>query len=197
MPFCAPRTGGDICKPKDIIGHLLVVKPLEFVEKIQTEMGPSDAIRVDVADLDAQGGPVIFRDALWFNTLLLGLRRQLGELVLGRMSQGTARGSQSPPFMLVDATADPGATSRATLWLAANPAFDPSYRPPSEVPPTPTTITYQALGDNGQATTHTTTAVLPTSPPPVVTPETVTTKTLLDTLPPEQRAALEALGFRP
>src|SRR5881275_887965 len=112
MPLTAPRSGGDMLKPADCLGHLLIVKPVEFCPEFPTaDYGPTDAVRCDVADLNATDdkgaplpAPVIFRGVLWFNKILVsGLKLQIGSLVLGWMGQGTAKGKQDPPFQLVDA----------------------------------------------------------------------------------------------
>lgn len=126
--FNSPNTGGDICKPADVAGHLLIVKAVDYKAEVRTSMGPSEAISVDIADLDsinpATGQPHIYRGSLWFNVALVNaLRSQIGQLVLARMGQGTAKPGQSAPWILDDATNDPGAVAQATAWMNQHPEF--------------------------------------------------------------------------
>lgn len=118
--FQDPSAGGDSLKPADVLGHLLIVRPLEHVASIPTSFGDKDAIRCDVADLDANE---IHRDVLWFPGLLIGgLKNSIGGVVLAVMSQGTAKPGQSAPWMLEGKAGDPASTTRAEQWLATNSA---------------------------------------------------------------------------
>jgi hypothetical protein len=152
-------SSGDILKAADIVGHLLIVRPVEFLPDFPTSNGNRDAVRIDVCDLSAndekgQWGAVS-RDALWFGRVLVsGLRRQIGEIVLGRMSQGVAKPGQSPPFNLVDMMPDAEAVSAAQQWLAQHPDFASGHAqssasasaPPAPVvapPPTPVPVPAQ------------------------------------------------------
>jgi hypothetical protein len=246
QPFSSP-SAGDICKPLDVIGHLLLVRPIEFLPDFPTSNGARDAVRVDICDLSVndesgQWGAV-YRDALWFGRVLVsGLRRQIGELVLARMAQGIAKPGQNPPFNLVDMVSDARAVAAGQSWIAQHPEFGnghassspapapvsapvvtptqapyppmpqqqyapgpvPAYGPPQAVTgpvppaPVPPYPTHQAppnaqpgygpvpvAGANPQPNN-------PTSAAPAADPN-VDPYTLLS---PEQRAALEAIGFR-
>jgi hypothetical protein len=130
--FAAPATtgGGDMLKPDAVNGHLLLVVPHEYLSNIQTSQGPSDAIRVNVVDLDAPGADSqpgrTYRDVLWFPKVLRGgLRRQLTEQgpvhVLATMGRGTQRGSNSAPWVLQDQSTNPAAVERAQAFLARRP----------------------------------------------------------------------------
>lgn len=121
--FAAPSTiGGDTLKAKDVQGHLLIVRALELREKVKTDFGESDAVAVNVADLDTGQ---TYRNALWFGVALVnGLKSQInGQPVLARMGQGTAKPGQSAPWTLIDATGDAAAVAKAEAWLGANPDF--------------------------------------------------------------------------
>lgn len=188
MGFTAPRTGGDQLPPADIVGHLLVVKPYEFRPQVQTkDYGLVDAIECDVVDLDTPGGPAQFRGVLWFNKMLVsGLRRQIGEIVLGWMTTGVARGRQDPPFQLADATTDPTALSRGQTWLSANPTFESGLSAPATTQPAASPLPKP----NG-------TGSMPANlQPSAAIVATTTGNAALDALDPEQRAALQALGFK-
>jgi hypothetical protein len=153
-PFTSP--GGQGPKPEDLKGHLLIITPLEVRTGINTTLGPSDAISVDVVDLDAPGGPEEHVRCLWFSKVLLGsLRSKLGEKVLARMGQGVARPGQSPPWILEDATQDNAAVTRATEWLTARTVNAFQAPQPSTAPAEPTapavTPEIQALIDKAVA----------------------------------------------
>lgn len=197
MPITAPRSGGDKLPPADVVTHLLLVKPTEFRPDVQTkDYGLSDAIQVDVCDLDAESGPTVYRDALWFNKMLLsGLKKQIGEVVLGWMDTGVAKGKQDPPYMLVDATGDAAAMARGTAWLAANPQFEgisaptqPDSRPAAR--PTSNGGSMPARTGSMPATAAPAAAPAPTSGVTVSSGQTV-----LDALSQEQKDALKALGY--
>lgn len=191
MSFSAPRTGGDQLKPSSIVGHLLLVRPTEYRKDVQTrEFGLADAIQSDVVDFNATDeknqplpAPVIYRDVLWFNKFLLGLKGQVGEMVLGWMTLGTAKGSQDPPLMLEDATADTAAVAYAQSWLSANPAFEgkPAVSAPAaEASPPPAAQR----------------APLPNAAPAPVVKADSTTANPLDLLDEEQKQALRNLGVK-
>lgn len=126
MALSAPVADGDQLNPVDINGHTLVVCPTEFIEHIQTKHTKpgekSPAIRVNVAVLSQNtegGGHPIYRGVLWFNVKLYnGLKRQIGETILGRMSQGVGTQGNNPPWQLENMLTDPGWSAYAEQWLA-------------------------------------------------------------------------------
>lgn len=139
--FRSPGAGGDICKPADVNGHLLIVKPIDYKAEVQTAFGATEAISSDVVDLDsvdpATGEPVVYRGTLWFNVALINaLRPEIGGLVLARMGQGTAKPGQSAPWLLEDATGDSGAVDKATSWMNRHPQFQ-GLAAPAAAPTTP------------------------------------------------------------
>lgn len=104
---------------KDALGHLLIISPLEHVEKVNTSLGEKDAIRADIVDLDTGED---FTDVLVFPRVLQGqLRSRIGQKVLGRLAQGTAKPGQSAPWKLDEATdADKAkATAHLTKTVSA------------------------------------------------------------------------------
>ena len=134
----SPRAGtGDQLKPKEILGHLLIVRPLEFLPEFETQFGPTDAIRVDVVDLtetDAHGNKgVVYKSVMWFNRVLVNnLRQQIGETVLGKMGQGAGKPGQSPPMQLNDAMGDPKAVAQAEQFLNKHPEFESAGSRPAQ-----------------------------------------------------------------
>lgn len=122
----ASTAGGDVLKPEQISGALLIVHPREYIENISTSQGPSDAIKCDVVVLDQQGADGqqgrTYRDVLFFNKVLrASLRKQIGQFAFGRMGRGTAKGSNSAPWILVDATGDQAAMQVGSAFLARRP----------------------------------------------------------------------------
>lgn len=254
-PSLSSPSAGDICKPLDVVGHLLLIRPVEFLPEFATSNGLRDAVRIDIADLSANDDQgqwgAVYRDALWFGRVLVaGLRRQIGEIVLGRMAQGVAKPGQNPPFNLVDMIPDPQAVAAAQSWLALHPEFAngsatstptttpqpapvvapppapypptppqpqyvpgpvPAYGPPQPppqgygpVPPAPVPPPPAHINPQQQAPYQWPTGAVPVAPPaapPASAPPAATAPvdpnadpyTLLS---PEQRAALEAIGFR-
>ncbi|GIG63668.1 hypothetical protein Lfu02_80400 [Longispora fulva] len=164
MSFAAPAaSGGDKLAERDVLGHLLIVRPVEYVEQITTAFGDKDAVRVSVVDLDATdpdtGQPGHrFDDVLWFGGRLVGsLKRQLGDTILGRMAQGTLKpgATGKPPYELSDATSDPSAVARAEAWIAANPRFtapastSPAPAPAASAAPAPAAVPEALLAQLG------------------------------------------------
>lgn len=134
MTFAAPDTsseGGSV-KVADLAGHLLIIEPLEYKADIQTVHGPTDAVAVNVVDLDANNNR--HDNVLFFNVALKNaLRNKLGQKVLARIGQGTAKPGKSAPWILLDATGNAADIARANAYLSQAPA--PSPTPAPATPP--------------------------------------------------------------
>lgn len=145
-PFAAPSAGGETLPPRDLVGHLLIVRPLS-VEMIKTaNYGDKEAIRANVCvltqqNLDGSYG-IVAEGVLWFSGRLIGsLKNQIGDLVLGRMAVGTGKPGQNPPFILESAVEDPQAVQFAGQWLAAHPEFQTALKAPAAQPaPAPAAV---------------------------------------------------------
>ena len=128
MEFSAPAAGS-VLKPAEIEGHLLVVEPNEYIEKMATQMGESDAVRCTVHDITDK---TTHDEVLWFSTVLVGsLRSRVGQKVLGVMGKGVAKPGQTAPWLLQDASSVPEAVKAAQEYLAAQPA-QPAAQPTAE-----------------------------------------------------------------
>lgn len=115
-PFSAPATPSDGIKWGDLNGRLLIIEPLADEKGIQTSFGEADAVRANVYAID--GTVEEHDDVLVFPKVLSGqLRPKIGERVIGRLSQGVAKPSQSPPWILADAT--PADIQTGINWLAS------------------------------------------------------------------------------
>lgn len=132
--------------PRDILGHLLLVWPVDYIEHAPTKFSrpdkPSDAIVVDVVDLDevddAGNDGVVYAGVWWRpSRLIQKLKTRVGvsDPVLATMQQGTSTQGMNAPFILVSATSDPVSVKRAEEWGARNPTFQataPQMKPETE-----------------------------------------------------------------
>ncbi|MEV4458484.1 hypothetical protein [Microbispora sp. NPDC049633] len=100
--FKQPSGSGDVFKPADHLGRLVLVYALAFREQIPTSFGASDAVAADVHVIDAPGGPQVFNNALLFQRALVASLRDAvgGDPVLARIGQGVAKPGQSAPYVL-------------------------------------------------------------------------------------------------
>lgn len=86
---------------KDYLGRLVLFTVHAHEADIQTAFGVSDAIRADVVVLDGADAPEEIADALIFGRAVVGsLKGNVGQQVLARIGQGTARPGQSAPWVL-------------------------------------------------------------------------------------------------
>ena len=86
-------------------GSLIIAKPTEVERGIQTQYGQTDAVRADVFILTGPTEADEYIDCLIFPKVLFNqLRSQLGKTVVGRLGQGAAKGNQSAPWLLEEAT---------------------------------------------------------------------------------------------
>jgi len=104
--FAAPAAASGI-DWTELNGRLLIVEPSEIVKDINTNFGVTDAIRANVTVLDGTDAGKKYDDTLIFPRVLQSqLNSRIGQKVLGRLGQGTAKPGQSPPWMLNAATPD-------------------------------------------------------------------------------------------
>lgn len=117
--FAAPAAPGDGIKLADHLGGLLLVEVLSIETGIKTTFGDSDAVRANVYAIDGAGSPAEYEDTLIFPKVLQGqLRKSVGQKVLGRLGQGSAKPGQSAPWLLNEASADD--IAKAEQWVAKN-----------------------------------------------------------------------------
>ncbi len=121
MPFNDPASGsGDKLPLHELNGDLLLFTVHELVPEIPTKFGISDAIRADVAVLDGDSKGATYNDTLIFPRVLRSqLRDSVGEMVLGRLGQGEAKGGQDPPWLLFTASDDEKLTGERYLAYIA------------------------------------------------------------------------------
>jgi hypothetical protein len=143
MTFSSPSNTSEGVKVADLANHLLIITPVEYKTGIQTVHGLAEAVEVNVVDLDTN---TEHASLLWFNVgLRNSLKSKVGQKVLARIGQGTAKPGKSAPWILVDATGDASAVAKANAYLGsavapapaapkpANPVLDPNNLPPEVV----------------------------------------------------------------
>jgi hypothetical protein len=116
MAFSAPSSNSESVKVADLNGHLLIVEPIEYKTGIPTVHGDADAIEVRINDLDTG---FTHDSVLFFNVALKNaLKSKVGQKVLARIGQGTAKPGKSAPWILLDATGDTDAVAKANAFIA-------------------------------------------------------------------------------
>jgi hypothetical protein len=133
MTFASPgNTSSESVKVADLANHLLIITPTEYKTGIQTVHGIAEAVEVNVYDLDTN---TEHNSLLWFNVALRNaLKTKINQKILARIGQGQAKPGKSAPWILLDATTDAQALTRANAYLAAPPA-------PATAPVTPQVAT--------------------------------------------------------
>lgn len=118
-------------KVADLVGHLLIIEPVEYKSAIPTSFGEAEAIEVNLVDLDAN---TEHQSVLFFNVALRnGLRNHIGSKVLARIGLGTAKPGRSAPFILISATDNAEDVKKATTYLAGQAKATPA-KPAAETP---------------------------------------------------------------
>lgn len=119
--FTAPSdSGGDNVKVADLANALLIIEPVEFKTDISTVHGMTDAIEVNLINLDTNQEHT---NVLFFNVALKNsLKSKIGQKVLARIGQGVAKPGKSAPWILLDATGDAEALAKANAYIGAAPA---------------------------------------------------------------------------
>jgi hypothetical protein len=114
--FTAPtQGGGDSVKVADLAGKLLIITPIEHKKEITTVHGVTDAVEVNIVDLD---GDETHNNILFFNIALKNaLKDKIGQRVLARIGQGTAKAGKSAPWVLIDATGNPDDLAKANAFI--------------------------------------------------------------------------------
>jgi hypothetical protein len=106
----------------DVLNHVLIVAPTEWIEHIPTKNTKpgekSPAIRVHVADFTADPhNPTVYRDVLWFGVITNSLRRQIGKFLASMMTQGQATNGNNPPWQLKSMLDDANWAAYLGNWL--------------------------------------------------------------------------------
>lgn len=102
-PFGVPAGQGDGSRIQDDLGQALLLRPLEYVPEMSTNIGTTDAVRVDWIVLTGPNQGAVRNNALVFNAPLL---RDLKAVLVGPqpflvavLGQGQAKPGKSAPFI--------------------------------------------------------------------------------------------------
>lgn len=134
MPFAKPSAPSGGIDFKELLGALLVIDVIsveDHVPTVHTRPGEkSPAVKADVYVVDGPQQGEQYMDTLIFPKVLQSqLGRNVGQKVLGRLTQGSAKPGQSAPWMLEEATADDNATGEKWLTSRKSASFA-SAEPP-------------------------------------------------------------------
>ena len=134
MTFSAPSSSTESVKVADLAGFLLIIEPIEYKVGIQTVHGETDAIEVNLVDLDSNK---TYNNVLFFNVALKNaLKAKVGQKVLARIGQGVAKPGKSAPWILNDATGDAAAVAKANAFIGgANTPAPAEVAAPSGITP--------------------------------------------------------------
>lgn len=112
----APPPSGGI-DWEEMKGKLLIIEPLSVENGVKTTFGEKTAVRANVHALTGPGESEDYDDTLLFPTLLVSqTKNQIGQRIVGRLGQGTAKPGQKAPWVLDAATDDD--IAKAKEWLA-------------------------------------------------------------------------------
>ena len=138
MTFSAPSMNESGPKVADLAGQLLIITPTDYKTGIKTIHGDAEAVEVSLVNLDTNKS---YENVLFFNVALRSaLKQKIGQKVLARIGQGTAKPGKSAPWILLDATTDAAALAKANAFLASTPA-PTATAPAAAVPAANGTIT--------------------------------------------------------
>jgi hypothetical protein len=139
-PFKSGSAGG--AGITEYEGQLLLVTPTEYVEKMKTVHGISDAVRVDIAVLDAPDGVEEVEDTLVFQRVLISAMKKQAKfnekngvdeatgypkMILGVLIQDEAqkKQGQSAPWVLAEPNAEQAQAARDYLAGKKSEPADP------------------------------------------------------------------------
>ena len=118
MTFSPPSVNENGPKVADLAGQLLIITPTEYKTGIKTIHGDAEAVEVSIVNLDTNKN---YDSVLFFNVALRNaLKTKIGQKVLARIGQGTAKPGKSAPWILLDATTDAAALAKANAYLGAS-----------------------------------------------------------------------------
>ena len=127
MTFSPPSMNEGNIKVADLAGQLLIITPTDYKTGIKTVHGDAEAVEVTLVNLDTNK---TYDSVLFFNVALRNsLKQKIGQKVLARIRQGTAKPGKSAPWILLDATTDAAALAKANAYLGAAPASAPAAAP--------------------------------------------------------------------
>ena len=104
---------------EEYLGKLLVIEPLSFEKDVKTVNGLADAVGANVYVVKAADGSKYeaFEDSLIFaRALVRVLKGKIDKIVVGRLSQGSAKQGQDPPWLLSEPDAKDLAAAKGLVF---------------------------------------------------------------------------------
>lgn len=120
----AQQPQGDRYSAEDAQSKRLIIVPIEYVPTIRTQRGDEvDGIRVNVVDLDSQGGQAVYYGALWFGgRLISGFKQKIGKTLLGYITKEQTGGGFKA-WVFHSMTQDEYTVNLAKTFIANHPDF--------------------------------------------------------------------------
>jgi hypothetical protein len=153
--FAAPTISNqedrEYVKVRDLVGHLLILKPIEVKQGIKTVHGDKEVIILHLVDLSVTGDDGQPGKAWAFQSFIQGgligsLKQQIGQMVLAVMGTEPS-GKGNPKYVLINAADNPQYTQFAAQWMSTHP--DPwgelNAPAPQSAPIVPTMPTVPAM----------------------------------------------------
>ncbi|QDF17575.1 hypothetical protein SEA_YAGO84_43 [Gordonia phage Yago84] len=118
-PFSLPPAPSEV-NISDLVGVLVLCKPTEVIESMQTEVGTAEnVVRADITAVDGDLAGQTFEDVLVFQT---ALKRALlkvldgpNPMLLGRIEMGNKKPGKNAPYLFGKPDEDDIAAARAVL----------------------------------------------------------------------------------
>lgn len=124
QPFEEPASSGDRFSAEEAMHRRLIVVPIEHIPAIPTSRGePTDGIKINVVDLQAEGGPKAYMGAIWFGgRLIRAFKNSTGKMFCGYVGKERTNAGY-PAWTFYSLTQDPGTVQAATAYLNQHPEF--------------------------------------------------------------------------
>lgn len=110
--------------PMDVfLNKLVIVRPVEYTDKMKTEYKPdgAEAVFVNIAIIDGYEGEPwkVFQRVLVMPGYLVGaFKNNLNGTLFGTIYHGQRKSGQKPPFMFQSLTDRPEQVAKGKAWLA-------------------------------------------------------------------------------
>lgn len=114
------REDYDRINAEDIENHVVIIRPIEYIDRMRVKDEEKDAIKLNIVDLSNDG--TIYRNTLWFNRLIGTFKHQLGTPFFGYVTkEKLPNGYRGWSF--ISLAGNPDWEPVAQQWAAANPEF--------------------------------------------------------------------------
>lgn len=119
-PNARPQEQGDRVTCEELQNHVIILRPVEYIESMRVKDETKDAIKVNIVDLTDDSR--MYRGVLFFNRLIGTFKRDLGTPYFGYIGkERTPSGYMGWAFISLAGNADWEPVAQA--WSEANPEF--------------------------------------------------------------------------